>query len=563
MVNKFFRKNIFSLSILAFIILHSCIIAYFLIFKQFFQQDEWHGFGIMFSQGIRYVTLDKSIPELLLGDRVGARILAFGLFNNFHLNPMPYGIFALIMQTLNVFLVFLLTKKLVKRTNISLLASLLFMINELGNEAYSWFGTMTGSLTSVFFFLLSLIIFLKFIDTKKIRYVLFSAFLLWFSFLFKEVGAFAFIFYPILFFIYSEEGKKILILFKSFLPFIILGGIMLVFFAKTVLFIPGDRANYVNTGKSLIPSLFAHVIRYPLEGAVQTIIPNTYLFKLSNITTRIIRPDLPSDSLDFLVATENSGAEITLVALLIIAIIIFFILWKRIKDMSILAKKALLSSITMTALSFLPYIVINRSSSYLDSRYYYLGSMGMSIFLATLFINLALINKQKVRLIVALVVIFYVFIHESVLLSDFKLMADRSSERQMFIKQLTSLTPVLPAKTVFFITGNYDGYYGIPELKTPFQSGLGHVLMVLYTTKGQLSPAFFNETTLTKLYDFGFLYDIFGQGYREVNGSGFGYYYDIKELKKALDKKLFSRNNIISFYYKYESKQLIRKKIEL
>ena len=191
--------------IVAAILAHSVLIAYFLLLKQFFQQDEWHGFGIILAWGIKYVTLNKSIPELLLGDRVGARLLTFGLFSFFHLNPIPYGAFALMMQLLNTFLVFLLSKKLTKQIPTALLATFLFLVNELGNEAYTWFGTMTGSLTATTFFLLSLLLLLKFIDTQRYRFVLLSTILLWFSFLFKEIAAFAFIFYPILFFVYSKK----------------------------------------------------------------------------------------------------------------------------------------------------------------------------------------------------------------------------------------------------------------------------------------------------------------------------------------------------------------------
>lgn len=544
---------------IAAIAVYGVLLAYFLLFIQYFQQDEWHGFGIILSYGTKYVTLGKSVIELLLGDRVGARIITFSLFSVFGLDTFPYGLFGLTIHGANALLIYILTTRLTKNTTISLLTSFLFLINEVGNEAYSWFGTMTGSLTSVFFFLLSLIFFLRFIDTKKTRHVLLSVFLLWFSFLFKEVGAFAFIFYPMLFLIYSAERKGVIILFKRFLPLIILGGVMLVFFAKTVFFIPGDRANYVDTGKSLIPNLFIHALQYPLEGVVQTIIPNAYLFQLSNITTRVIRPDLPSDSLDFLVATENSGAEITLIALLIIAIIIFFILWKRIKDMSILAKKTLFSSLTMTALSFLPYIVINRSSSYLDSRHYYLGSIGMSIFLAILIFNL-LSNKNLLRFCGLLILISYTFIHGSTLFSDFKLMADRSKERRIFLRQVDSLIPSLKKQTVFFITGDSEGYYGLPELKTPFQSGLGHVLMIKYASEGKLNSSFFQENPWTKALDVGFLYDILGQGYRKIENQGFGYYYNKLELNKALDQNLFDKDNIIPLYYKHQKMELILKR---
>ncbi|MBI2613566.1 MAG: hypothetical protein HYW62_02245 [Candidatus Levybacteria bacterium] len=551
-------SEVFKKIVAVGILIHIILLANFLLFLQYFQQDEWHGFGIILSYGTKYITVDKTLVELLLGDRIGARIITFGLFNLFELNTLPYGAFGFTFHVANAFLIFLLTKKLTKNLLISTLASFLFLINELGHEAYSWFGTMTGSSTSVFFLLLSLIFFLKFIDNGKVKLVLLSTFLLWVSFLFKEIGAFAFVFYPVLFSIYSLKRTGIKILLKKHLTLIILGLIMLSFFIKTVLFIPGDRANYVNTGSSLIPNIAMHSIQYPLEGIVQLIIPNFYLFKLSDITTRIVNPNLPSDSLGFLIASQNSNAEITILLLLVAFAILIFWLMRKLKFSSN-SLKALKASIILAALSFLPYVVINSSFSYLDSRYYYAGSIGVAIFLAVLIFNLLSSNKRVFKIIAVFVLFLYVFIHESTLFSDLKLMADRSKERQNFLKQVENLVPVLPKKTVFFITGNSEGYYGLPELKTPFQSGLGHVLMVKYTTKRELNPDFFKEATFAKALDVGFLYDTLGQGYRQKDGKGFGYYYDKLELNKAIGQNLFDKDDVIYLYYNSETKKLERK----
>lgn len=534
---------------------HSALVAYFLLFIQYFQQDEWHGFGIILGYGEKYITVGKSAIELILGDRVGARIITFNLFNWFGLNTLPYGLFAASFHFLNTFLVYLLAKKLTKNSTIAFLASFLFLIQEVGNEAYSWFGTMAGSTTSVFFFLLSLVIFLKFIETKKILFAFLSTFLLWVSFLFKEVGAFAFIFYPMLFILYSSKKENIKTALKSNASLIVLGLIMLSYFAKTVIFIPGDRANYINTGGSFLPTIISHTIKYPTEGLIQTILPNEYLFKLSDKLTRIINQNLSKDSLDFLIASQNINAEITIVLLLIFSVFAIFWFIRKIK-LSVYHQRTLKISLLITLLSFLPYIVINRSFSYMDSRYYYVASIGVSIFLATIIFNLLTVNKKLLKIVGFSILALYILIHESTLFSDLTLMADRSKERQSFLNQVNNLVPNLKNNTVFFITGNSGGYYGLPELKTPFQSGLGHVLMVKYTTEGKLSPSFFKEDSFVKALDVGFLYDILGQGYREIENQGFGYYYDKSELEKNLEKKLFEKKDIIPLYYDQERMRL-------
>ena len=550
------RKVIVIIAII--IVLHSLALGYFLLFKQYFQQDEWHSFGLILSLGRRYITLDKSILELLLGDRVVARVIAFNLFNRFGLNSLPYGLLAFLLHIANTFLVFKLARQLTKNFFVSLLSGLFFLINEVGHEAYTWFGTMSGSATAVFFFLLSLIFYLRFIKTKKYLLLGSSLFLLWFSFLFKETAVFAFILYPIIFwFFFPNKGNKIKWFFKTQAPLSILAIIMLLFFTKTVLFIPGERANYVETGSSLVPSLFFHTLQYSSEGIIQTLLPSSFIFILSDIFTRIFSPHLSPDSIEFLIAVQNINAEIMVIILLAVGSgAVIWLLKRRQSSLTNQTKRALLISLMMTILSFLPYIVLNRSFAYLDSRHYYPASIGASLLLAIILVNLLGTKTRPRRMAFSAITGGFIILHLFVLYSDFWLLAKRADERKSFLQQVQQLVPELPKKAIFYVTGDAVGYYGLPELKVPFQSGPGHVLMVSYSLKNQLSPAFFEEKSLTKALDIGFLYDILGQDYREIDGQGFGYYYDENELKKVLEENKFSQENIISLYYFSEAKEL-------
>ena len=65
------------------------------LFSTYFQQDEWHAFGIMLADGWGYVSLHQSPFQLLFGgDRAGARSLNYLLFSVFGLNPIPTSSFA-------------------------------------------------------------------------------------------------------------------------------------------------------------------------------------------------------------------------------------------------------------------------------------------------------------------------------------------------------------------------------------------------------------------------------------------------------------------------------------
>lgn len=544
-------KNVLILIIL----IHLVFLVYFLSFVQFFQQDEWLTFTNILSQGSNYLGLDKNYFDVLFGQRTGGRIIFFTLFNLFGLNPTPYGLLAFSLHATNTGLVFLITRILTNKKSIALLASIFFLVNEAGNEAYSWFSAMNSSAPALMFFLLSLLFYIKFLRNKKIIFALVSLLFLSASLFFKESSIFALIFYPILFFIYNQNKKNIIQFLKVSFPVFLLGIFFFIYFLNSVLFIPGSRANYIDTGKSLLPSLLIHSLQYPLEGIVNTVIPNYFLFLLSPFTTMLLEPSLSKNSLEFLVASQDKYAEITtILILLILGGTILLLLKKKWKILRYDIKNTLISSIIMSALSFLPYIVLNRSFAYFDSRHYYIASAGMSIFLATLLLTL-ISNRKIFKTIIFLIIVGYIALNEYVLISDFKLMTERSQERQNFLRQFESQVPQLKQNSVFFITGNSAGYYGLEELKVPFQSGLGNILAIQYVTKSQLNPSF-----LAKEGELGFLYDILGQGYKEVGLQGFGYYYSAKKLRKAIDQKLFSKDDVITLFYNSEAKEL--KKIE-
>ena len=113
---------------------------------------------------------------------------------------------------------------------------------------------------------------------------------------------------------------------------------------------------------------------------------------------------------------------------------------------------------------------------------------------------------------------------------------------------------MLSGKTVFYVDGDSGGYYALPELKVPFQSGLGQVLMVSYSDS-RVSELF-KESSLQKTLDAGFLYDTVAQGYKEKSGVGFGYFWDKNELMKTIKKYNIPVSSVYGFYYLSDSKAL-------
>ncbi|MDD3877442.1 MAG: glycosyltransferase family 39 protein [Bacteroidales bacterium] len=94
-------------------------------------------------------------------------------FHFFKLNPKPYHVSNLLLHICNVFLVFVFLKILIKNRNISLITALLFAIHPLHVESVSWISERKDVLYT-FFYLLSLIMFLRFSELKKIQLYLAS-----------------------------------------------------------------------------------------------------------------------------------------------------------------------------------------------------------------------------------------------------------------------------------------------------------------------------------------------------------------------------------------------------
>lgn len=529
----------------------------------FFQQDEWHSFGVIQSYGLEYITLGKPLWISLLSDRIGARFIMYALFGFFGVNSIPYGSFSLLIHFLNSFLLFKLTCRATGNKIIGAISAVFFLINSVSDQAYSWFGTMAGSAISVTFILLSLIFYFDFLTKRKYLYNLFSIIFLWISFLFKEVGYFIFIAYPILWLIYTKD-KRIKLFIKDNLLVLIYGCVMTVFFVQSVLFIPGVRANYIAPQNSGFVKIINHIVSYPLEGISQIILPPPIIFNLAKHTTILVDKSLQPDTPTFDLFYTTKMAEYVSIAMSILLIIGLLLIYKKfIKKTNDNIRLLFLASVFLLVFSFLPYVVIDKFDAYLDSRYYYASLIGASTVLGiTIYSLFKFIKNNGGRLAIAsLFVILYLY-HGVVLTGNLYRQFTISRDRVNILNQISKIAPVLPKKAIFFITGDSSGFYALPELKVPFQSGLGQILMTVYASKNPAYPILFKEKSFWETADAGFLYDTLAQGYREVGNNGFGYYYERRALEEGLNKKLFNKESVISLFYNSEKKKIIKKNID-
>lgn len=96
------------------------------------------------------------------------------IYDLFGLNPKPYFVLAIISHIIASFSLFFYTYKLTKQKPIALFASLIFSTGYIGLESFSQMNTATIDSGNVFFTIVMLIFQKQFLETKKIKYYLFT-----------------------------------------------------------------------------------------------------------------------------------------------------------------------------------------------------------------------------------------------------------------------------------------------------------------------------------------------------------------------------------------------------
>ena len=533
-----------------FAITSACLVL--LLMKLYFQQDEWHSFGLILGYGKQYLFLDKPVWQVILADRIGARSIVYGLFTTYGANALPFGLLAVFLHTVNSYLVVRLTYQIIKHRTIAWISGIFFLVNSVSHQAYSWFGTMAGTTPAVTCILFSALFFISFLEHRKKTDYAISFFFLWLSFLFKETGFFLLLAYPAIWFVYTKNITRSRF-FRDNIVWLVYGCAMASLLLYIVLSIPGDRANYISPESSGYWSLVKRSMVYPFEGSTNTFLPAEIVYTTARTATLIIRPDLEPETSEFDIFYQIKMVEYITIFLGCLFIAGLYRVWIKRSLIDPSVRRILICGTMLLFFSFAPYIVLGRFDAYLDSRYYYTPLIGSSL----LFGAGICVLMQRYRRFGLITASTILLLHTWYLGIQLTEQYSRSVERQTVIQQILSVKPELGDRTVFFVTGNTPGYYGIEELKVPFQSGLGQILMVMYGQQGQLPPGFFQEETLVKSFGVGFLYDTLGQGYREIDGRGFGYFYDENEMNKQIASGAFSEEDVVRLFYNSDIRKII------
>lgn len=521
-------------------------------FGMWFQQDEWHSFGFIASEGIRYVTLDHSPFQLLLTDRIGARVINYLLFTRFALASQWYAAIAFLFHLVNTLLVYALASSLLKRKTGAWIAALFFLVNSVSHQAFTWFGTMAGSAPSVTFILLSVIFYLRFLREENNRAKYFSLLFLWISFLFKETGLFLFVLYP-LYYVLLKKGKMGKMV-REHIPFIGYAALIVVLRMGEI-FAPAGETNVLITARSGLGGIIGNLFLYPFSAVSQLFVPSQVMYAWTQKIVPFVFPAIEPGTTAFDLASQVTVGNALSVLLSVLLLLCIFIVFKRGEKGERDKRRVIVGSLLFLLLSFLPYVFIRKGEAYLEPRYYYAGAAAAAI-LAGVIIDGFLMSKKRLTVAIGvLFVFFFVLTHSRIVRDDLRFQKQVGEERRAIVNAIVRRVPTIPPKVIFYVTGD-TGYYGLGELTVPFQSGLGQVLLLTYSLKGQIDPTFFREGSFIETQDRGFLYDTIAQGYKEVGSRGFGYFWDKAVLADAVHHYRVDPQNIFSFYYHGQTHQL-------
>lgn len=533
-------KYVFKINWVIFTFLFCAVIlTYWMLILTFYQQDEWIAVGQFLTGGLLAQTSTVNPLLLIFGsNRVLAHPIHMFMYTVFPLQIWPFFVFGIFFQTINSYMVFLLSKKITKNQLIALVASLFFAISSTGNQAVTWAAASTTTLPAAFFSFVSLYFFLDFLDRRLRIHIIISFCSLVIAYLFKESSIFMLVVFIVSYLLFRSKSKPINV--KSFLPFAVYFSLAVLVRIVDMLTSTTNPVGKISTDSSVFEKAAFFVFVYPLSAISQYLIPLREMFFISREFEKVNYPFIYSTNYGIL-TSERIVAEMLSLMFSFLVIIFFILVWFLYPKL----RKIIIFSFTFMLSSILPFIIIERGSAYLESRYYYMGTVGAGILLG-LFAYVVLEYLKKIKSVsrvlrysfVSIMLILFFALQINSVYRDFSIQIKLAEQRKKFIQDVADLGSVIPDKPVIYVSGDQI-HYG-PNQYVPFQQGLGYTLMILFHSSGKIPDALISEE---------FLWDVGSQGYKESGEKAFGYFGDYNALFALVGQGKIDPEQVIAFEY--------------
>jgi hypothetical protein len=499
------------------------------LFRMFYQQDEWRALGLFLADGITGSFKGTSVLQLAIGSGRPLSVPFLYIFlHNFSMQIWPFALFSITMHTANGILVYVIASLLTGNIIAGWVAGSFFLLSYNGSQAVTWFATNISALSSVFFGLLSIVLVLLYARRKKILFIIWAQLCVIFSYLFKEFSIILIVILPAVLVLFQQTKTRLMGIIKLFLPltlYFVFAFILTIIRLLTPL---KPYGAFVGQSSGGMLTIFQNALYYPLLSFSQTFLPYPIIIKLY--------PSLK------LVSLSNDLLFIFLSILLLTGIYATIVRYKKQRNMAIFATIFIL-------VSFTPYAVLRRGASYLDSRYFYFAMTGGALIFG-MYVNIVMDKlrstaprvRNSIFCILLILYAGYAYKNVQLVLRDIGSQIVLSRERLSVISQIKNVIPLPPDNPIFYISGDVENFYLIPDQHMPFQQGIGYTLMCIYYKTGKVPLRLLSQEDA-------FLWG-FEQGYREIDGKGFGYYWDKQLLRDTLKQHPEMKpEQIVGLYY--------------
>lgn len=509
----------------------------------FFQQDELMGFGLFILNGIHILYAGFGFRDMVHFVPV-TMSLSFGLFNIFGLNPIPYNIIGLIFHTINGFLVYLLGQKIFKNRLYSLVTLIIFFSNSSGSEFVMW-PVINLNTISLSFSLLAVYVLVSsyikdgYLQIKKC--VCISILFLLSVFSIEYAAGLIFII-PTIAFLMDRKNRGIKKMIQIWPFYLTVIAYLILRFVPTFFLRENNTLNSVfQTG---ILEKAISFISLPFVYIAQIFFGQSALITISQFMSSTFWGNVAN--------TQFAERVIYKYVAFVLGVIIVVFFLKLSSKITKLNRKYLLIFLSFIVFSSLPFVLVpGQSFSIFSSRYLYFGGVGYAFVLVLVLQFILSFKKNRIALIY---IIFLILMILTGTHSNYKKGNSLYSTGNLRVQILDSIKksyPKLPKKVIFYINSN-KSYYGLPDDDKilPFQSGLGQTLLLWYYSDGNFPKKFFEGN---------YLWDILSEGYKEIDGWGFGYFRDYNKLKNVIANNKLNPEFVIAFDWDYYTNKLIDK----
>ncbi len=523
------KNKIIYLCLFAVLILFGVLFSYQYIFQTFFAMDEWSFWMQFLKYGPFYtITSAGPIAPFTGGVRTGLALTNDIYFSLFGLGITPWHLSFLALHLINILLVYLVLRKFKISPFSAFLASFFFAVASASQEALSWPAAGMQILGGTPFILMTILLTMNFIESKKKSFLVLAIFCSYLSFLMRPTGI-------------VTAGLIVALIFLFYKRSSLLGLPRMVVILGIAAFILGLcrlLIEYSDKLNELVLAAF-NVIFYPLVSLSHIFIPFRLMFRLSDSFINFYYPIVSKDSNVATISHLIVGDFISVVFSLFILFFIY-LFYKRVDKFN---KKVIIFGLI---LFFAQYFVIalfyvNRGGlSYLESRHTYTSIAGLAMIIGVFFDFMLTKYKASKTLMKYLYVGFFLFVgvwlfkEMTVTRREVRAQAIDDIAIKKTWESLQSLTLPNSNKVIIFLQSDRSYFY--PNYYLPFKLPAAYMLSMAFYGR-----PFIDRVSLDKLQS--------NNSYVNSNNKQFGYFTDPDPLVSLIKQGKIDINNVVGLHF--------------